>query len=63
MTETEISDIHGDLEILKRDVAEIKEVLLGAEGELAFLVKERVTMYTENKKRKFISQEEIEKEF
>jgi len=63
MTETDIMHLHEDLEILKKDVAEIKAALLNEEGELSGWTKERVELYTKEPRKKFISQEDIEKEF
>ncbi len=63
MTETDIMHMHEDLEILKKDVAEIKAALLNEEGELSGWVKERLELYVKEPRDRFISQEYIEKEF
>ena len=63
MTETDIMQMHEDLEILKKDVAEIKAALLNEEGELSDWAKERVELYTKEPRNEFISQEDIETEF
>ncbi|MBI2151106.1 hypothetical protein HYU21_00040 [Candidatus Woesearchaeota archaeon] len=63
MIEAEIKHIHSDLETLKKDVAELKSILLKGEGELSDWAQERILNFLTEKNKKLISQEEIEKEF
>lgn len=63
MIEAEIKHMHNDLEAVKKDIAELKSVLLRGEGELSDWAQERVLTFLTDKNKKFISQDEIEKEF
>ena len=63
MAEAELQHIHQDLEILKRDVAELKTALLGTEGQLSDWAKIRIESYLRNPQRRFVSQADMEKEF
>ena len=62
MTESMLTEIHADLEVLKKDVAQLKAVLLG-EGEINETVKQRIENYKKYGTKGFFSQEAIEKEF
>ena len=62
MTEATLQEIHEDLEVLKRDVAELKSAILG-EGELNDIVKARLAHYLQQGTKGVVSQEEIERKF
>ena len=63
MTEVTLREIHEDIESLKQDVADLKEALLGDDGELSEWAKQRIEEVRKTPRSKFISQEKIEKEF
>lgn len=63
MSDALLEEIHGDLEILKRDIADIKSAIFGDEGKLSEWAKERVESYLKSKPSGFVSQEDMEKEF
>lgn len=63
MSETLLRTIHADLEILKRDVSELKDAIFSEEGELSEWAKARLTRYVKFGAKKTISQQEVEKEF
>lgn len=63
MTAVSLNEIHDDLEVLKRDMAELKAAMLGDEGELTDWAKQRIENYLKKGTHKIISQKEIEKRF
>lgn len=63
MAEAVIQEIHDDLEILKRDVSEIKEALFGKEGELSEWARARVDTYLKTGQKSRVSQQAVEKKF
>ena len=63
MSEVTLQEIHSDLEVLKKDVADLKAALLGDEGELTELAKVRIDRYLKEGAKGFVSQEQVEKEF
>lgn len=63
MTDVTLREIHEDLELLKRDVADLKTALLDDEGRLSDWAKERIERYLKEGPKGFVSQEEMEKEF
>lgn len=63
MADVLLEEIHGDLEVLKKDVAEIKRALFGDEGILSPWAMERIDSYLKKGHRGFVSQSEVENEF
>lgn len=63
MSEALLRTIHADLEILKRDVSELKGVILSEEGRLSQWAKGRLTKYVKFGSKKTVSQHDVEKEF
>lgn len=63
MSETLLRTIHADLEILKRDVSELKDAIFSEEGELSEWAKERLTRYAKIGAKKSVTQQAVEKEF
>jgi len=62
MTEVTLKEIHEDIELLKRDVSDLKVALLG-EGELSSWAKDRVRRYLKEGLKGVVSQKQMEKEF
>jgi hypothetical protein len=63
MAEMSLQEIHNDLESIKRDVAQLKEALIGTDGELSDWAKNRIEEYKKNGPQKLTSQKEIEEKF
>ncbi len=60
MTDTEIKNIHEDLELLKRDMAVIKHIL-SEEGELTPQAKKRLEKARKTSINEYISNDELKK--
>lgn len=63
MSNVTLEEMHGDLEMLKRDIADIKSALFVDEGNLSEWVKERIESYLKSGPSGFVSQDQMEKEF
>ena len=65
MSDDTIEEMHTDIEIIKRDVANIKSAIFGNEGKLSNWAKKRVEQFIKNRPLSSgnTSQEQMEKEF
>jgi len=63
MADVSLQEIHEDLEVIKRDVLQLKEALLGEEGELSDWARERLGKYAANGPKKLTPHDELERTF